>query len=437
MSPAPAVPLNVLDRMLARGHLRLCQRGGPGILLQFQVWCAGRFDATALQAAVDALVLRWPVLNARLEIKPRLQWRPITDRRLNVEWRTLADASETAVLQAAERLMQEPCDLTAGPAVRLVVLHRPDGDDALILQMAHALTDIQGGQALLKQLFGVTPAPPPVESNEPSQDRLDVIGGGAAFRGYWSALQRLKNSPLRRTQTISLPGLPDPGPSGWTSPGRVRLSWLTAEQTTAIRSAAKSMGEGVNVTLLMAAAGFRAVRPLVTAPLTPLSRFVMPLPFSVRQPEDKLLPYHNLALRTVLSARAGELEPFPDLVQQLAQQFTQQRKPEHHADCYWQLRLGERVLQWKPDLVRRQFGRTLRAGCISELVPAQTAAWGATVERSFASMICLPDSKLSVDLWPVGDRYLICFSYPPDVLEDALAERFLHLWQQELLAAVA
>jgi acyl carrier protein len=425
---ATPVPLNMLDKLLARTHIALQRLGDVGLPLQYHMWLQGRIDRAALQRAIDAIVVRWPVLSSLLDLEQGV-WRYSVAAAPTIEERTVTDATETAVLRATEAVLAERCDLSAGPQLRFVIVRRPDAGEVLLLQIPHPLIDVQGAEALLRLLLGLGEPPASIaDQSHLGPDSFDALCDDRRLANFLRVLKEVIRRPF--SSFIRLPARLLPADFKPTSAGRLRLEWLDERRTAALNELVQSFGPAVPMTMVLAAIGLRVVQGMQADPSARLCR--MRIPFSLRLGRDRFVPFKNLAGAATLRVPVELLADFPALVRTLAMQFAEQRDPRDRAFSYWRAKFAERSLRHSSRRITAQYAQSLHTTFVGELVPAGTSAFGSVVERAYATMVALPEARMSVSLWPVSSRQQVCFLYPPDVMDPAVVDQFVARWFAEL-----
>src|SRR5262249_58937456 len=128
--------MRTVDRIL-RGM------GCSGFETQTLVWLSGRCDVAVLRTAVARLNARHPVTAARLVEgvgeKPHWRFRPGAECLLRET--DLPSAEPAAVLDHAGHLLSEPANPAEADPIRFHLLHRPNGEDVVLVQYNHSLMD--------------------------------------------------------------------------------------------------------------------------------------------------------------------------------------------------------------------------------------------------------------------------------------------------------
>jgi hypothetical protein len=145
-------PLNAADRFLLAIDRTIRRLRGPGFETQTFVSLAGRIEPARLRAALAALTQRYPAVAARLVEAGGPVWRLRPSGTCELQETNLARPGMQAVLDHAAGLMSAPTDPARVDPIRVHLLHRPDGQDALILQYNHTLVDHSDAILLLRQL---------------------------------------------------------------------------------------------------------------------------------------------------------------------------------------------------------------------------------------------------------------------------------------------
>src|SRR5262249_38926134 len=115
---------------------------------------SGRSDAAVLRTAVARLSTRHPVTAARLVEaageKPHWCFRPGAECGLRET--DLPSAEPAAVLEHAGHLLSEPANPAHAAPIRFHLLHRPNGEDVVVVQYNHSLMDNTASVLLLREM---------------------------------------------------------------------------------------------------------------------------------------------------------------------------------------------------------------------------------------------------------------------------------------------
>lgn len=429
---AETVPLNLLDRVLLLGHRQLRRYGLPGLPIQIHVWFRGRLDLAQLQSAVDRLVERWPLLTARLVEKPTLAWRPTGAHTLKIRRMTLESDREEDVLSIAEQLLAEPFDLAHEDPARLVVQHRPGGDDVLTFQFSHSLMDGHGGIALLNELVHRPEGSLPAPWGELSELEKELLSE-ATGQGWWQSLQSVKRLG-GQGRPVALPFTKHvANPSG----GRFLLRWVDERATLELQERLARINILANISVAFVASGFRTLNRHLHQPLGRRSIFETFIPHNIPTRRKDRQIFHNLFSRVTLAAWPHELADRDELVRLLTLQWREGCTEEAARAGLTALRILVKLSRWLPwlFLVLRPPPISLLVLYWGEWVKSGQSALGATIERSFINSICIAPPGFSANISKVDERLLVCFQYSPYALSDDAARQLLDDWLDDLLAA--
>lgn len=424
--------LNLVDRLVLAADAFLRKQGLPGLPCQHHVWLHGRLDLDELQRNVNRLVAHWPLLSARLVRKPFPAWRPTGESTSLLRRTSVSSDCEDDLLRTAENLMAERFDLSREAPIRFHVLHRPGGDDALIVQYAHALMDAHGGSVLSQQL--VDPSrihdgePPPPTATEMPDRLLREIPRKERLRALRDVVRQ-----QRGEKVISLPLAQDPAIRRALS--RIHLRWIDGDIASALEDRMRRMGMLANLSLALAASGFRTLhRHLNPTPTEGV--YDMPLPYKVRQEQNAPHPFHNHAARVMLRARPDQLDDWEKLVWQFTEQMMAQSTPAARLGLLQAASMVATINRWLPwfDKVLEPRGRSLRVAYWLEAFGAGHETHGAQIERRFGCTVCPATPGVAVDVFRQGGRMLACFTRHPAALTDEQAEQFFDNWIEDLAA---
>jgi hypothetical protein len=266
VSLSPCLPttgrrLNVADRVMLAVDQALRRMGYPGFQTQALVYLDGRADARGLRDALARLAAIHPVAASRLVEAPEgpvWQFRP--GAVLDLHETDLDAPGADAVLRHAGRLLVQPHDLACDDPIRFHLLHRPGGQDVLLVQYSHALMDNNATPLLLRELArcaAETPTPP-----EPSRPRpADPLWGHQRRhprerrRAAVDATRELLRRSLGRGATM----LGRPASRPVSSPLGVLTRTLDPDATDALTARARAAGRLPSLSMALLAAVFRAI----------------------------------------------------------------------------------------------------------------------------------------------------------------------------------
>jgi NRPS condensation-like uncharacterized protein len=224
---------------------------------------AGPLTAARLEAAVDGLSRRHPLLRARVSEEGSRLGRVVLFRAGDVprpEVRRIGDDLWTpeGLVREIEAELARPFDVATGPLFRVAVSTRAGARSRLLLTMHHMVADGASATIALADLLGLA-------SGEPAGDvTLPLVASGPVFEGVGRAralwdlagfgLRAARHLLLRLPSGRTVPGLNAPAAGRETG---VLLNDLDARHTSAIRAAAKA--EATTVGGLLTAAIARSV----------------------------------------------------------------------------------------------------------------------------------------------------------------------------------
>ncbi len=427
------VPLNALDYFLLVGE-RLSQRHGlpgvtPGLL---HVNFRGRLDMSQLQDAADRLVTRWPLITARLVRSPYPAWVPTGAQRWHIRQQTLDSDSEADLLRAVYELGVQPFDLENEDPVRLIVLHRPGGDDMLTMKASHILLDLHGGVCLLQQLLDSTRIPPVGGTVMPPTDVLAQALANTPFRVRMKAVRRMMRQS-RQVTPVTLPLLVTKRPAHLIL-GRVTRRWIDETASAKLQERLENIGPFANLSLAILASGCRTLSRYVPGPLGPRSGYVIMLPYNLRRGPLKRFPFHNLATRLELVARPTDLADRDELTRLFASQLRAQIADKTTIAPLQLVTAFRGLDRWAPWLSGRfrPGPRSLHASSVGEIVKSGRAILGATVDYCWINTLFMPFAGVSLNLIKAGRRHLAVFMHSPYNLADEQAPKFLDEWLEDL-----
>lgn len=435
LTAARPIPLSIVDHA---GLVieRMVQRFGlPGVPGQFHCHFQDRLDLAQLQEAADRLAARWPLITARLVRSPRPAWMPNGAQRFRVRQQTLDSDSEADLLRAVLQLIADPIDVENEDPVRLTVLHRPGGDDVLTVRGSHIVWDVHGGVLLMRQLLDPTRIPPAFDAAAVPTDPIDEV---LVKTPFWKRMKAVYQLARWRWQQQQAPPVTFPEPEKWPtrlSLGRIIRRWIDEKTSAALEDRLNRIGPLANLSLLMAASGFRTMSRYIRGPLAPRSVYEMPLAYNRRFGAQKRLAFQNIVSRITLVARPVELGDRDELVRLLASQMRQKLTEENDLPRWQLAKLVSKLDPWAPRLAELLLlpgarSRSLRVTALPEIFEPGRTALGATFDYCWGNTIC--PVGVSMDLFKAGRRRLAVFMHGPEALSDEQASQFLDEWLDDL-----
>lgn len=426
---APLVRLNPVDRLVLLTDRELHRRGTPGFTCQIHVRFDGRLNLQELREAIAAAAARWPLLTARLVKHPDWGWSPTREATCGLQETSLASDREDDLALAATRLLGEPLDITREAPVRFVVQHAANGNDVLTMQYSHVLMDGHGGIGLMRELLGC--APPAATGSASTQSRFGPASSTDG-RPWWRTLGDRRRPRAPRTVPVTY-RLPPDQPLA----SRLLLRWLDADAHRRLRARLARAGMTANVSLAVVASGFRAVARRWQRPYTPDNVFETVLRFNAR-PHNALHSYfQNQYGRATLSVRPSELDDREALIRRLAAEFRGQFDARRHEEFLRGAGLASRLARWAPRFGRWVLRRsvTLTVGSFGEIAPLGRPAFGATMQGGFLHPVPFLQSPVIADVFPVGERLLMCLTSCAAAVTEDDARRLLDDWVEDLTAS--
>jgi hypothetical protein len=214
------------------------------------------------------LVQRHPAITARLVEPsgrdgrgPYWQFRP--DDAAELAEVDLATGDEQAVLAAAEDLLSTPHDPLLGNPLRFHLLHRPSGQDVLLLQYNHALMDNSATPLLIRELNELCESPdqqasPRYEPHDLVSRRLRRATHADRRAAAYAAVE-LQGRTLRGRAAILGKGDED---KPRTPRLRIATRAIEPDLTRAISAASTRLCGLPSLSMTILAAAFRAIQAL-------------------------------------------------------------------------------------------------------------------------------------------------------------------------------
>lgn len=434
------VSLNLLDCNMLLMERLLNSRGVSGfqgsVLLLFQ----GRIDLGQLQESANRLAARWPLVTARLTCQPTYAWKLSGRATLPIREISLESDSLECVEQTSRKLKAESFDVENQDPLRLVLMHRPGGDDVLSVHISHVLFDAHAGLNMVKQLLDPSQIPPLDDDEVTPIDPLATAIASHSFRARMKAL-RSAYRYWRHTAPVTFPGLAkQPWPKRPQVGGTI-LRWLDEETTATLEARMASLGAFCNLNLAAAASGFRTLRRFAGDPRKPNSIYELILPYDLRRGRQKRIPYHNIFQRMLLTAQPQQLDDRDRLVQELATQFRNQIRNDDSGMFLGQAQMARiavklsQLAPWLLKFLKPRRSRSLRVGFSDDLYGHGRTYLGATFEGFFVTSVCCAPLGASLDLFKIGKRLLLVFMHSPEALSAQQAEQFFADWVDDLCAA--
>ncbi len=264
-APPAFQPLNAMDCSMHAVNDALRGTGAAGFETQCLVWLEGRADLPRLRTAISRLSRTCPVMTARLESHTRRRgagWRFRPGQECPLHETTLDSPDDSAVLDAAARLLSTPRDLETEDPISFHLLHRPDGRDLFLMQYNHSLMDNAAAAHALRLLDTAAVGGPAQISA--ANESHDPLGGWlarmtraerlrVAFRTARLRLQSLRGTTARFGQPRSF---------GEALPARI-LTWhLDREQTRQLQSRVVELCRFPALSMALLGCSFRALGAL-------------------------------------------------------------------------------------------------------------------------------------------------------------------------------
>ncbi|MCI0359216.1 MAG: hypothetical protein L0211_12120 [Planctomycetaceae bacterium] len=380
--------LNPLDIALRSVDQTIRGMGYPGFETQMLVWLSRRIDAAQLRQAISRLAIRHPAITARLVEPtgsgggPYWQFQPDAAATLH-ELDVTAD-DEQSVLDCVARLLSQPRPPDVNPPLRFHLLHRPGGQDVLVLQYSHVLMDNGASHLVVQELDRLSQSAgdddqPHYEPANLAARRLRSVPHAARTKATKAAFD-LQAHTLRGRAAILGTGEED-------KPRIVSLQILARtldpELTRAIQAASARVCGFPSLSMSILASAFRAIRSLGPESRNADRTYIagIGLELGLRRGQALL---QNLSSIVPITARPAELADHSGLLRSLSRQMRDrlesridlgilrlahafQRRPRH---IRW---VTEHMLRWCYSLWYGYFG---------SLDNVQTLC-GAAVERCY------------------------------------------------------
>jgi hypothetical protein len=421
--------LNAADRAMRTVDRILRGMGCSGFETQTLVWLSGRSDAAVLRTAIARLSARYPVIASRLiEVAgDRPSWRFRPGALCFLQEADLPSAEPAAVLNHAGHLLSQPANPAEGDPIRFHLLHRPHGQDVVLVQYNHALMDNNASVLLLQEMDRLS-RPNAEDADRREEGRRDRI---------WEYLRRFPRERRRQaaSNTLRLWGRSVKGGvaalgggAASTGPVRVRIATRCLEQdaTKALLARVIKISGLPSLSMALAASAFRAIGQF--APRTgAVGRNLLAgigVDLGLRGRKGPI--FQNLVSLVPVSARLEELGDRDSLVRLLNRQTRERLASD--AD----LGLLQRValLGRRPDadwviehLLRYSF--SLWYGYFGSLDAVGDSFCGTAIERICYTGPAWPAVGLTLLVNQHRGRLLFQATYTPQSVPEALAERFL------------
>jgi hypothetical protein len=406
--------------------------GFPGFQTQMLVWLAGRLAAEQLQEAIQRLSTRCPLMTSRL-IEARNgtnpYWQFRSDAASGLQEVRLASGDSQEVLDYAARQLSMAHDPATHDPIQFHLLHRPHGQDVLLLQYPHMLLDNNAAILLLREIERSFLA---ASTNSSSPTRF--------FSNQDLIQQYLQRFPRTRRRTaanrvtnmwrswqggsvmLGQPISQRKGAASFQIAGRC----LSAEQTEALRKRVVQICGLPSISMALLGSAFRAIQRL--APTAQRGNFSAGIGVDLGLRNNSGPIFQNFVSLLFMFADAADLHDREALLRRLSQQLRQQIEDD--------IDLG--VLQWTA-LYRR---RPRHCGWIVEpLLRRCFSLWYAffgTLDRAVGSSFCgtdVDDVFFTGPCWaPMGltlivnqyrGRLLFQATYIPEAVPETLANAFL------------
>src|SRR5687768_9883773 len=262
-----SLPLNAVDLALLAVDRAIRNMGYPGFETQTLVWLAGRADAERMRRALAELGRRHPEFSSRLKAGngSSAQWCPQRGEQLGLDEIELNADDDSAVLACAAQIQSTAHDPTVAPPLRLVLLRRPSGRDALLMQYSHVLMDHDAAGIVLAELSRLLAsparelAPPQPATNHHLRGYLRRFRPDQRRAASQRAIELFGHALRGRAATL--------GCRDETRPRQVRLQIaagsVTAEEAAAVRDRAARLCGVPSPSMAILAAVFRAMHELI------------------------------------------------------------------------------------------------------------------------------------------------------------------------------
>jgi hypothetical protein len=317
--------LNPIDCTIRCVDVAARQMGYPGIETQLLVELEGRVDATALRTAIARLSRRHPVVASRL-VEPhggqgRFHWqfRPGAVCPL-VETSLASDETET-VLDHAGEVLSGGRDPTEADPLEFHLLHRPGGNDVLLVQYNHVLMDNTVAIPLLRELDRLSRADVnPARQGQPEKlvfEHLRQFPAAVRRDAIQAAIQLQAHALRGRAATLLLVGPAPPGQA------RLRMAARTLDpaETADFRSRIVALCGFPCLSMAILGSAFRAIHEFGPA-ADPRQDFVAGIGIPLTRNDRELL-LQNLTSAVPIRVRRGDLADRDRLVRLLGDQLRQ------------------------------------------------------------------------------------------------------------------
>jgi hypothetical protein len=306
--------------------------GTSGFETQTLVWLDGRVDVPALQAGLDALRRKYPLITSHLQpagLFRRPAWRFRPDAQCTLQERQLETTTEEEVLGVASELLSEPRDLTAEPPIRFHLLHGNDGRDVLLMQYNHTLMDNPAAIPLLRRLDQLARG----ESDASQPDNAEDCDRIAEYLSSYSRLKRLTamlrviHMRTRSIRGISLFGR-DEVLEGDSRRQCITANSLDADAAREISSSVAAACRFPALSMALLASVFRTGRQLGFS-TEPQCRITTGIGLELGLRDDNGPLFQNLSSVVPLAARSTELDDREQLTRALNAQL-RERLARHY-----------------------------------------------------------------------------------------------------------
>jgi hypothetical protein len=323
--------LNPLDLAMRTVDRVIRELGYPGFETQKIVWLTGRVDINRLRRAMGRLASRHPVIAGRLveDLGGNFNsyWQFGPDTPVKVKEIDLSTDEPSEVFACAESVFSVPCDLTFSPPLRFFVLHRPSGQDALLFQYSHVLTDHNGARELVRELDRLYRDDSPSSVEQDLRDCTEQVN---------MVRQRLKRTPARERRSAALRAVEvqrlalrgevavlgkSAKPTASNTKLKIAARELTALETSEMIAATRRICGLQSLSMTILASVFRVMNALDCAERNRGRNYVAGIGLDMRLGRNQPLRLQNMLSVVPIFARHGELASQPALIRTLSQQM--------------------------------------------------------------------------------------------------------------------